>query len=49
MYSRNVSALLQHLVKDGQLALDFSDDIVRDTCISGQDGAFIQSAKAVGT
>jgi NAD(P) transhydrogenase subunit alpha len=49
MYSRNVSALLQHLVKDGQLALDFSDDIVRDTCITGQDGAFIQSAKAVGT
>jgi NAD(P) transhydrogenase subunit alpha len=47
MYSRNVSALLQHLVKGGKLALDFSDDIVHDTCISGQDGAFIQGAQTV--
>ncbi len=46
MYSRNVSALLQHIVKDGQLALDFADDIVHDTCISGQDGAFIQKPSA---
>jgi len=45
MYSRNVSALLQHIVKDGKLALDFSDDIVHDTCVSGQDGAFIQGAQ----
>jgi len=42
MYSRNVIALVQHIVKDGRLALDFADDIVHDTCISGQDGAFIQ-------
>jgi NAD(P) transhydrogenase subunit alpha len=32
MYSRNVSALLLHLVKDGALNLDWADEITRDTC-----------------
>jgi NAD(P) transhydrogenase subunit alpha len=34
MYSRNVQTLLQLLVKDGKLALDFEDEIVRETCVS---------------
>ncbi|MEZ5102231.1 MAG: Re/Si-specific NAD(P)(+) transhydrogenase subunit alpha [Thermoleophilia bacterium] len=34
MYSRNVAALLQHLVKDGQLVLDFDDEITRETCVA---------------
>jgi NAD(P) transhydrogenase subunit alpha len=33
MYSRNVQALVLHLVKDGKWNLDFNDDIVRDTCL----------------
>lgn len=33
MYSRNVLALVQHLVKEGRWNLDFNDDIVRDTCL----------------
>jgi NAD(P) transhydrogenase subunit alpha len=34
MYSRNISALLLNLVKDGALNLDFEDDITRDTCVT---------------
>jgi len=33
MYSRNVQTLLQHLVKDGRLVLDFEDEITRETCV----------------
>ena len=33
LYSRNVQALLQLMTKDGALALDWEDDIIRDTCI----------------
>lgn len=38
MYSRNVSALLLLMVKEGKLALDFKDDIVAATCVT-HDGA----------
>ncbi len=34
MLARNITALLQHLVKDGALALDFADDITAGTCIT---------------
>ncbi|MBI5709444.1 MAG: Re/Si-specific NAD(P)(+) transhydrogenase subunit alpha [Candidatus Eisenbacteria bacterium] len=34
MYSRNVAALVQLMVKDGKLNLDFEDDIIRDSCIT---------------
>jgi H+-translocating NAD(P) transhydrogenase subunit alpha len=34
LYAKNISALLQHLIKDGQLHLDFADDIVRNACIT---------------
>jgi NAD(P) transhydrogenase subunit alpha len=34
MYSRNVQALLQHLVKDGEVVLDFEDEITRETCVA---------------
>jgi NAD(P) transhydrogenase subunit alpha len=36
LYSRNVLALLQHMVDDGSIKLDFEDEIVRDTCITHQ-------------
>jgi NAD(P) transhydrogenase subunit alpha len=34
MYSRNVSAFLMHMVKDGKLRLDTSDEIMRETLLT---------------
>jgi H+-translocating NAD(P) transhydrogenase subunit alpha len=34
MYSRNVSAFLMHLIKDGKLRLDTSDEIIRETLLT---------------
>ena len=34
MYSRNISSLLEHLVEDGELHLDFEDEITRGSCIT---------------
>jgi NAD(P) transhydrogenase subunit alpha len=45
MYSRNVSALLDHLIKDGELALDFDDEITRETCIT-HDGRILKEPVA---
>jgi NAD(P) transhydrogenase subunit alpha len=49
MYARNISALLLHLVKDGQLELDFSDEITAGAVIT-HDGKVVQAAtrKALG-
>jgi NAD(P) transhydrogenase subunit alpha len=34
MYSRNVFTLLDHLIENGVLALDFEDEITRETCVT---------------
>jgi NAD(P) transhydrogenase subunit alpha len=34
MYSRNVASFLKLLVKDGQLAIDADDEIIRDTMVT---------------
>jgi NAD(P) transhydrogenase subunit alpha len=34
MYSRNVSAFLMHMVKDGKLRLDTTDEIIRETLLT---------------
>ena len=34
MYAKNVSSFLLHLVKDGALVLDMSDEITRATCVT---------------
>jgi NAD(P) transhydrogenase subunit alpha len=34
MYAKNVSTLLQYMVKDGELLLNFDDDIVGSTCVT---------------
>ena len=36
LYSRNVTALLQLLVEDGELKLDWSDEIVAGACVAGK-------------
>jgi H+-translocating NAD(P) transhydrogenase subunit alpha len=32
MYSRNLLSLLSHLIREGELVLDFDDEITRETC-----------------
>jgi NAD(P) transhydrogenase subunit alpha len=34
LYARNVSALLQHLAPDGELALDWNDEITAGACVT---------------
>jgi NAD(P) transhydrogenase subunit alpha len=34
MYSRNVQELLQHLVDEGQLKVDFDDEITKECCVT---------------
>ena len=36
LYSRNVTALLQLIVEDGALTLDWSDEIVAGACVAGK-------------
>ncbi len=50
MYSRNVLTLVQHLIKDGKLSLDFEDEITRGACLArdGQPLAEAAAGPAVG-
>jgi NAD(P) transhydrogenase subunit alpha len=34
MYARNVASFLAQVVREGRLTLDFSDDIIRETCVT---------------
>jgi NAD(P) transhydrogenase subunit alpha len=43
MYSRNVGAFLGVLLRDGGLALDFDDEIVRETCVT-HEGRILKEA-----
>jgi NAD(P) transhydrogenase subunit alpha len=36
LYSRNVAALLQHLAPEGELTLDWSDEITAGACVAGR-------------
>jgi len=45
MYSRNVTSLLGLMVKEGELTLDFEDEIVRDTCVT-RDGQVLKEPVA---
>ncbi len=36
LYARNVTALLLHLAPDGELALDFDDEITAGACVAGR-------------
>jgi NAD(P) transhydrogenase subunit alpha len=36
LYSRNVTSLLQLLVQDGELKLDWEDEIVAGACVAGK-------------
>jgi NAD(P) transhydrogenase subunit alpha len=49
LYARNIANFLGLLVKDGQLAPDFSDEIVAGTCVV-RDGRIVHgpTAEALG-
>lgn len=34
MYAKNISTFLQYMVKNGELQLNFEDDIIGDTCVT---------------
>ena len=34
LYARNVTALLQHLAPDGELKLDWNDEITAGACVT---------------
>jgi NAD(P) transhydrogenase subunit alpha len=38
LYSRNVTSLLQHLAPEGELKLDFDDEIVAGACVTRREG-----------
>jgi len=39
LFSRNVQALLLHLAPEGELALDWSDEITAGACVAGKQEA----------
>src|SRR5687767_14745873 len=47
MLSRNHAALLQLLIKDGQLALNFEDEIIREACITHDGKVVNERVRAV--
>jgi NAD(P) transhydrogenase subunit alpha len=40
LYSRNVQSLLELMVKEGQLSLDFDDEVIAGACIT-RDGEIV--------
>ena len=44
LYSRNVHALLSPFIKDGALALDFDDDVIKGACITRDGQALLGGA-----
>lgn len=46
LYARNVQALLDHLTKDGELQLDFEDEITKDACITHEGRIVNERVKA---
>jgi len=43
LYARNVTELLREFVKDGALALDFDDEVIKGACVT-HDGAVVNEA-----
>jgi NAD(P) transhydrogenase subunit alpha len=46
MYSRNVQSFLGNMLVDGKLALDFEDEIVRETCVTHEGRVLKEPAAA---
>jgi NAD(P) transhydrogenase subunit alpha len=50
LYSRNVTAFLTLLIKDGELNIDLNDDVIGPSCVT-HEGQFVNSrvAAAIGS
>jgi NAD(P) transhydrogenase subunit alpha len=46
MYSRNLLSLLSHLIREGELVLDFDDEITRETCVTHEGRLLKEVVKA---
>ena len=46
LYARNVSALLELMVKDGDLELNFEDEVIAGACITREGEIVHEAAKA---
>ena len=46
LYARNVTELLREFVKDGKLALDFDDEIIKGTCVTHAGEVINEAVKA---
>lgn len=46
LYARNLIALLKAMVKDGNLALDFSDEVLKGSCVTHEGAIVNEAAKA---
>jgi NAD(P) transhydrogenase subunit alpha len=38
LYSKNITALLDLLIKDGKLAPDFEDEVIAESCVTRTQG-----------
>jgi len=47
MLSRNHAALLQLLIKEGKLTLNFEDEIIREACITHEGKVMSERVRAV--
>jgi NAD(P) transhydrogenase subunit alpha len=45
MYARNVASFLLHVTREGNLALDLADEIMRGTCVT-HEGKVVHQAVA---
>jgi NAD(P) transhydrogenase subunit alpha len=49
MYARNISAVLLHVVRDGELHIDLDDEIVADACVTHEGRIVSRLLQAVAT
>jgi len=48
LYARNVTELLREFVKDGALALQFDDEVIKNACVT-HGGNIVNEAVAAAT
>ena len=47
LYAKNVLALLQLIIKDGNITLDFEDEIIEQTTVTHQGGVHSPTVKTL--
>jgi len=49
LYARNIAALLELMVRDGELALDFDDEVIAGACVTRGGEIVHEGAKAAAS